>query len=150
MLVYRIQKAKYAAEISGSGSTLVSGRCHQAGKYPIFYTSSNTSLAILECLVHLPTVVKPPDIVLLSLEIPDESIVKVVLKDLPGSWNQKGYFDEVQRWGTKWLQGLSSLAIIVPSVTSADYNILINPSHPGFRSVKIVDSRRVSLDDRLI
>jgi RES domain-containing protein len=150
MLVYRIQKAKYANDITGTGSTLVSGRWHQAGKLPILYTSSNISLAILECLVHLPTVVKPPDLVLLTIEVPDKSIVTIETKNLPENWNKKGYFDEVQQWGTRWLQGLSSLAIIVPSVTSPDYNILLNPGHPDFSHVKIIDSRPITLDDRLI
>jgi RES domain-containing protein len=150
MLVYRIQKAKYASDISGFGSTLVSGRWHQAGKHPILYTSSNISLAILECLVHLPTVVKPPDLVLLTLEVPDSSIVKPETKDLPENWDKKGYFDDVQRWGTTWLQSFSSLAIMVPSVTSADYNILLNPGHADFSHVKIANSRPITLDDRLI
>jgi RES domain-containing protein len=150
MLVYRIQKAKYANDISGTGSTLVSGRWHQAGKHPILYASSNTSLAILECLVHLPTVVKPPDLVLLTIDVPDKSIVTIDTKNLPENWNKKGYFDDVQQWGTKWLQGLSSLAVLVPSVTSPDHNILVNPGHPNFGHVKIVDSMPITLDDRLI
>lgn len=150
MQVFRIQKAKYAGDISGFGSTLVSGRWHQAGKHPIVYTSSNISLAILECLVHLPTVVKPPDLVLLTLDIPDNRIVKPETKDLPENWNKKGYFDDVQRWGTTWLQSLSSVAIIVPSVTSPDNNILVNPRHSDFRLIKIIDTRPITLDDRLI
>lgn len=150
MLVYRIQKAKYAKDITGTGSTLVSGRWHQAGKYPILYTSSNISLAILECLVHLPTVVKPPDLVLLTIEIPDKSIVTIETKNLPENWNKKGYFDDVQQWGTKWLQGLSSLAVVVPSVTSPDHNILVNPGHRDFSAVKIIESAPITLDDRLI
>jgi len=150
MLVYRIQKAKYANDISGTGSTLVSGRWHQAGKHPILYASSNISLAILECLVHLPTVVKPPDLVLLTIDVPDKSIVTIDMKNLPENWNKKGYFEDVQHWGTKWLQDLSSLAVLVPSVTSPDHNILVNPRHPDFGHVKIVGSRSITLDDRLI
>jgi RES domain-containing protein len=150
MLVYRIQKARYADDTSGTGSTLVSGRWHQAGKQPILYTSSNISLAILECLVHLPTVVRPPDLVLLTIDVPDKSIVTIDTKNLPENWSKKGYFDDVQQWGTAWLQSSSSLAVIVPSVTSPDYNILVNPGHPDFSHVKIVDSRPITLDDRLI
>lgn len=150
MLVYRIQKAKYANDISGAGSARVSGRWHQAGRNRILYTSSNISLAILECLVHLPSLVKPPDLLLLTIDIPDKSIVKVETKDLPQNWDKKGYFDNVQQWGTKWLQSLSSLAIIVPSVTSPDSNILVNPGHPDFHTVKILDRRTITLDDRLI
>lgn len=149
MFVYRIQKAKYASDISGIGSTLVSGRWHQSGKNPILYTSGNVSLAILECLVHLPSVVKPPNLVLLTLELPDKEVVKVAIKDLPENWEKKGYFDNVQQWGMDWLKSQSSLAIIVPSVTS-DFNILINPQHPNFHSVTVVACKPITLDDRLI
>ena len=150
MRVYRIQKAKYAADTSGSGSTLVSGRWHQAGKSPILYTSSNVSLAILECVVHLPPAVKPPDLLLFTLMIPDAAIVTVAETDLPENWNKRGYNDNVQRWGTAWLQSLKSLAIAVPSVTSPDYNILVNTNQPEFKSVSIIDSKPITLDDRLI
>lgn len=150
MYVYRIQKAKYANDISGTGSTLVSGRWHQSGKNPILYTSSNVSLAILECLVHLPSVVKPPNLVLLTLEIPDTEVAKIEINDLPENWDKKGYFDSVQQWGVDWLKSKASLAIMVPSITSADFNILINPLHSKFHSVKITGSRSITLDDRLI
>jgi RES domain-containing protein len=150
MRVYRIQKAKYAGDISGFGSTLVSGRWHQAGKHPILYTSSNISLAILEYLVHLPSVVPPPDLFLLTLDVPDASIVKIPMEDLPENWDKKGYYDNVQQWGTKWLGSQSSMGIIVPSVTSRDFNILINPLHIDFSSVKLINHRPITLDDRLI
>lgn len=150
MQVFRIQKAKYAANISGSGSTLVAGRWHQSAKNPILYTSSNISLAILECVVHLPPGVKPPELLLLTLEIPDDVIVTIMQADLPDNWNKKGYYDNVQRWGTAWLQSLTSLAIAVPSVTSPDFNILVNPSHPAFGSITVTDSRPITLDQRLI
>lgn len=150
MRVYRIQKVKYATDISGIGSTLVSGRWHVAGKLPMLYTSGNISLAILECVVHLPPSVKPPDLVLLTLEIPDAAIVTKNETDLPENWNKKGYHDNVQRWGTAWLISLSSLAIAVPSVTSSEHNILLNPTHPDFTSVKVVGHRGITLDNRLI
>lgn len=150
MLVYRILKAKYASDISGFGSTLVAGRWHLASKSPILYTSSNISLAILECVVHLTSSVKPPELLLITLEIPDAGIVTISNADLPDNWNKKGYYDNVQRWGTDWLQSLTSLAIAVPSVTSSDNNILVNPSHPDFGAVTITNSRPITLDDRLI
>ena len=150
MQVYRIQKAKYAGDISGFGSTFVSGRWHEAGKNPILYTSSNISLAILECLVHLPSLVKPPDVVLLTIEVPDAGIIKIRQEDLPNNWNKKGYFNNVQQWGMDWLKKQSSLAIMVPSVASPDLNILVNPLHRDFRSVTIISSQPIPLDDRLI
>lgn len=151
MLVYRIQKAKYAADISGKGSMSVSGRWHLAGPNPMLYCSSNVSLAILECLVHLPSAVKPPDLLLLTLEIPDNAVVTVAEDDLPDNWNKKsGYFDNAQRWGTHWLQGMTSLAIKVPSMISPDHNVLINPLHPDFIAIKVKSQAPITLDDRLI
>jgi RES domain-containing protein len=150
MRVFRIQKTKYATDISGFGSTLVSGRWHLAGKSPILYTSSNISLAILEHVVHLPPAAKPPGLLLLTLEVPNHGVITIAEADLPENWNKKGYHDNVQRWGTAWLQSLTSLAIAVPSVTSPDFNILINPGHPDFGSITITDNRPITLDDRLI
>lgn len=150
MRVFRIQKTKYAKDISGVGSTLVSGRWHLAGRNPILYTSSNTSLAILEYLVHLPSVVKPPELVLLTIELPDAMVTNVKAHDLPEGWDRKGYSETVQLWGTNWLAGQSSLAIEVPSVASPDRNILINPGHHDFHKVKVVHSKAITLDDRLI
>jgi len=150
MHVYRIQKVKYATDIRGIGSTLVSGRWHLAGKNPVLYTSSNVSLAILEYVVHLPPEVRPPNLLLLTLHIPDAAIIHIVEADLPENWNKRGYHDNVQRWGTEWLANMTSLAIVVPSVTSPDHNILVNPGHPEFHSIKIIESRPITLDDRLI
>lgn len=150
MKVFRIQKAKYGVDISGFGSTLVSGRWHKAGNHPILYTSSNISLSILECLVHLPSVVKPPDLLLLTLDIPEKFIAEIPTNDLPKNWNKKGYFDRVQQWGTDWLISMSSLAILVPSVTSPDFNVLVNPRHTSFKTIKVTDKRTITLDDRLI
>jgi RES domain-containing protein len=150
MRAYRIQKAKHKNDISGFGSTLVAGRWHQAGKIPMLYTSSNVSLAILECLVHLPPGVKPPDLLLLTLEIPNDGMAAIPNTDFPENWNKKGYYENVQRWGTAWLESRTSLAISVPSVISSDDNILINPTHPAFTSIVVLDTTSVTLDDRLI
>jgi RES domain-containing protein len=150
MQVYRIQKAKYKNDISGYGTTLVAGPWHQSGRYPILYTSCNVSLAILECVVHLPPAVKPPELVLHTLEIPDAKVEITDEADLPINWNKKGYFDVVQQWGSTWLQSRKSLAILVPSVLSPDNNILINPNHPDFSSVVVIESRSITLNERLI
>jgi RES domain-containing protein len=150
MLLYRIQKSKYATDISGFGSTLVAGRWHQAGKNPILYTSCNISLAILECVVHLPPTSKVPDLLLLTLKIPDNALLTIPPESLPENWNKKGYHDDVQRWGTAWLQSATSLAVKVPSVTSRDYNVLINPAHTDFRFVEIIESTTITFDERLL
>ena len=151
MVVYRIQKAKYKKDISGFGSTLVSGRWNFAGDRPILYTASSQSLAILETLAHLTNGIRPPKLVLLKIYLPDEEVRKIEIDDLPSNWNKKGYFPEVQEWGTEWAKNMSSLAVSVPSVISSDPIILINPQHPGFYKVKVITSEENFLiDDRLL
>ncbi|MEA1911349.1 MAG: RES family NAD+ phosphorylase [Spirochaetota bacterium] len=52
--------------------------------------------------------------------------------------------------GGRWIDSLESLAIIVPSaVVSEEFNILINPSHPGMKEVRILSSSDFSFDYRL-
>lgn len=150
MRVFRVQKAKYADDISGYGSTLVSGRWHIAGAFPILYTSSNISLAILEYLAHLSPGIKPPALVQLSLEIPDHVFQHVSPSQLPENWNKKGYFPTVQEWGTQWLAERKSLALAVPSIVSPDHNVLINPLHPDFISVKLIETKPLALDMRFL
>ena len=150
MTVFRIQKAKYRKDLSGIGSTLVSGRWHLAGGQPMLYTSSGRSLAILEILAHLNGV-KPPALVLLTISIPDSAVLTVKENALPPNWDKKGYFPEVQEWGMAWLKSNSSLAISVPSIISKDPNILINPTHSRFKEVKIQKTQDDFLtDDRLL
>lgn len=151
MIVYRIQKSKYGADISGIGATLASGRWNLSGGQPMLYTASSRSLAILEQLAHLPSIIKPPKLALLNISIPDDSIVVVDESDLPYGWKEMPYKPEVQQWGMDWLKVNSSLAISVPSSISLDQNILVNPSHPRFREVEVQSSvNDFLIDGRLL
>lgn len=138
MIVYRLQKATYKNDISGVGSTLVSGRWHTSGSVPMLYTTSNRSLAILEILSQLPKGIPGPKLNMLSIKIPDASVVIIDTTTLPKGWDLVGQRIDVQNFGMDWLRSMSSLAIAVPSVISGDNNILINPMHPEFKMVKVV------------
>ena len=100
MKVYRIQKASYGSDISGNGSTLISGRWHRVSRYAMLYTASNRSLAILESLVHLSTSGPFPRHTLLEIEIDDSVVREIDSEALPKGWdNKNSNVKEVQEWG---------------------------------------------------
>jgi RES domain-containing protein len=138
MTVFRLQKKKYGSDISGIGATLVAGRWNLKGDMPMLYTTTNVSLSLLEVLVHLPKSGVKPDLVLLKIEIPDDEIEVMGDSILPNGWNDLPYSIDVQRWGSNWLASLRSLAISVPSAITSDRNVLINPMHANFGSIKVV------------
>lgn len=152
MIVYRIQKEKYGDNIQGLGSSFAAGRWHLAGGLSMLYTASNSSLAILEVLAHLPPPhITPPRLILLEIEIPEIHVIQIPDIQLPANWNTKGYYKSVQDWGTDWLQAKRSLAISVPSVLSKDRNILINPNHSDFNLVVVARAHHnFMLDNRLL
>ena len=61
MRVYRIAKGKYAQDLSGEGARLYGGRWNRRGT-SVLYTAGNSSLAMLEKLVHIPPYVFPKDL----------------------------------------------------------------------------------------
>jgi len=103
------------------------------------YCAETSSLAALEVLVHLP---KPADFNKLSyrildLDIPDDCIVAPA-----------GSIDAPQAVGRTLLPG--HLAFIVPSfANSLERNVVLNPEHPNFSSVKPGKLRPFFLDQRL-
>ena len=142
MRVFRIQKLKYGADISGKGSNLVSGRWNLKGEKLILYTAENKSLALLEKIESFSTKpgIKPPAFVLLEIELPDNRVICLEDEQLPIGWNDEDDHKAPQTLGMRWLTKNESLALSVPSVISFDRNILINPQHPDFNVVKVIKS----------
>ena len=85
MEVFRLSKAQYASDLTGTGAKLAGGRWNRAG-VAVLYTSSSRALATLEVLVHIPAFYVPFDYVLSSIWIPDDSIQVLDIKLLPADW----------------------------------------------------------------
>ena len=86
MLVYRITNRKCASDISGTGAALYPGRWNKKGT-PVLYTGTNREIALLEILVHIPPMISP-ELDILTLEIPDDSVLTVEINDLPDNWDR--------------------------------------------------------------
>jgi RES domain-containing protein len=149
--IYRFTKRKYARPVSnalsGEGARITGGRWNVPG-YRAVYTSAHISLAILEILVHAGEPEDLEDWVVIPLELVDKQVERLAAEKLPKDWRSK--LELSQHLGTKWLTSGSSLALEVPSVIVPDEsNILLNPLHADFESMKLGDPKHYLLDSRL-
>ena len=147
MLLYRLSRKKYAEQLSGKGAALFGGRWNSVGR-PVIYTSEYRSLAVLEYRVNNPLAVK--DLMMLTIEVPDNSIKTISKTELPENWNAFDPESPVAKLGDLWLHQAESLMLKVPSVpVPEEHNFLINPLHPSMKEVKIIDSSAYLLDNRM-
>jgi len=140
MVVYRIAREKYHKDISGTGSRIHGGRWNYKG-ISVLYTSESRALSTLEYLVHVDHDLIPPDLKLLSIEIPmtNDEVLSVSAKKLPKNWMVAPPPEILKRIGQESLFDQNRLAVKIPSVIIPDeFNLIINPQHKDFKSVRII------------
>jgi len=154
--VYRIgtDTPHYTADdVTGTGAKITGGRWNSAG-HAVVYAAASRALAALETLVHLaPAGAFPANRYLVELHVP------------AAIWNARTIFDPTANvgwdaeppgavslmWGDQWLQAVSSLVAVVPSVIVPEEEVvLLNPRHPDLAHVKVRKMRRWSYDSRLL
>lgn len=147
MLVYRLARQKYAHQLDGQGAALFGGRWNSVGQ-PVIYTSENRSLAVLEYRVNNPLPIH--DLMILSLELPEDRIPKIEISELPDQWQTYTFESPCTSIGDQWLREQETLPLKVPSaVVPQEYNVLINPLHPNMEKVKIVEALPFMMDHRM-
>jgi len=149
MIVYRITKHNFAADIKGTGAALFSGRWNKAGM-PVLYTGISKEIALLETIVHAtPMIVTDLDI--LTIEIPDDSITELEIKDLPANWAEYPAPTKLSDTGKSWVLAGLTVALKVPScIINTSYNVILNFNHSDYRKVKVLDHSKFHFDLRLI
>jgi RES domain-containing protein len=151
MRVFRIGLARFLRireeAFSGRGGMVSSGRWHTEG-HPIVYTAQSLSLAALEILVHLKQTQSVEPFLSYAAEIPDELILKP--ESYPARW--KSRIEVSRAFGDAWLEGKSTPALRVPTILApGEWNVLLNPLHPGFSSSWIhAGPDRFTFDARLL
>jgi RES domain-containing protein len=150
MVFYRITKAAYARDLSGSGPRLYGGRWNPKD-ISVIYTSESRALAALEFFVHLSRAVILPGLSLVSVEVPESvSRKEVPLASLPRGWRAYPAPPELAIIGSTWIRSKESLLLRVPSVLMPpEGNFLINPAHPEMSRVRIIEVMAYTLDQRL-
>ena len=149
MKVYRISKCIFIENLSGAGAAAYPGRWHNKGTH-ILYTAASASLALLESVVHLAGILIP-DYCLLCLEVPDKSILDMDIKKLPANWKDNPSSDTLKLIGDAFINENKFLLLKIPSaIIPEECNYLINPAHKDFKGVKVVYTRVISIDRRLL
>jgi RES domain-containing protein len=148
MKVYRISKCQYIDDLSGKGAALYGGRWNNKGTY-VLYTAATPALALLETVVHVNTI-PVSGYCMATIELPGADILVLTEKDLPRNWQHNPPPSSLKKIGDRFIKEGLALALQLPSVIiPQDHNILINPKHPQFKTLRLVEKRFIPFDDRL-
>lgn len=148
MIVYRITKSKRASDISGYGASVYPGRWNKKGT-PVLYTGESKEIALLENIVHIPPMMTP-ELDLLIIEIPDDSITILTPEDLPSNWHHFPAPTVLSDLGQRWIDAGDTLALKVPSsIIHSANNIILNCRHKEYSSVRIRSKKKFYFDSRL-
>jgi RES domain-containing protein len=150
MIVYRVAVEKFKDSIlSGIGAEKVGGRWNEVGTRAV-YCSENASLALLEYYVHsVNTNNLPSQILVAKIEFPD-GLKIIEPKELPKNWMHYPYASETSSVFSKEVVQRGEFALRVPSsIVGLESNIILNPLHPEFGTVKIIEFLPLPLDERL-
>lgn len=148
MLVYRITGKKYASNIFGTGAAIFGGRWNKKGT-PVLYTGESKEIALLETIVHTPPMLVP-DLDILTLEIPDNSITEIRIVDLPSNWIDYPAPSILAEIGENWVKKGETIALKVPScIIHSACNYILNCRHSEYNKVKLIEHKNFHFDSRL-
>ena len=139
MIVYRLCKAKYSHDLTGSGAEKTGSRWNSRGT-PMVYTSESRALCISEIALHMPLGILPNDYEIVSIDLPsDIAIHRIKETELPGDWKLFPHSVSSRKIGDGLIRQNKHLILKAPSaVVPGDYNYLINPRHRDSFKVKII------------
>jgi RES domain-containing protein len=147
MLVYRICLAKYASSLKASGRAAR----WNPNEVEMIYTAGSRSLACLENVVHRNQIGLSMAFKVMTIDIPDDLLILSILKkDLIDHWSDFQNIPVTQHLGEKWILTAASPVCKVPSsIIEGEYNYLLNPNHPKFKSINLLKSEPFVFDKRI-
>ena len=150
MRIWRICKQQYAA-FNGIGAERYGGRWNSPGRR-VVYCASSLSLASLETFVHTEPGLLPQDLVSVVAQLDDDVSRQVItIPTLPENWRNYPAPEHLQQIGNQWLIANNSAVLVVPSsVIPVENNYLLNPLHPDFPRIRIIDTTPFAFDPRML
>ena len=142
MRLYRIVKTKHAYDLSGNGAKINGGRWNHEG-IACIYLSENRALSLLEYTAHTGINILPPALCFITVEVPENSMRTLSVKELPVNWMQRPHSRENRDLGSSLLAATNCLLLKLPSpIINQEFNFVLNPLHPLIGSVKITGVTR--------
>ena len=150
MRLYRIARALYP-ELDGEGARRDGGRWNEPGR-AVVYTAGSPALAALEVLVHVDPADVPDDLLLQTIEVPEDlRCTAIDASGLPTNWSKVPEHPACDAAGTRWVDAGTTAGCWVPSAPiPEERNLLLNPGHPDFTRVRVVAERPFTFDPRLV
>jgi RES domain-containing protein len=152
-LVWRLARPEFAEQLDGGGSGLEGGRWNPAGVLAL-YTSEHLSMSVLEVYVHLPPQMRDvlPVLTAVQISVPDSAgTTRVTTERLTELLATADPLAACRAIGAAWIGRSVDLALQVPSViVPEETNLVLNPTHPQMREVRIVSARPFHFDPRLV
>ena len=147
--MYRIADSLYASTLVASGRP---ARWNSKG-VDMLYFAETLALACLENAVHRSQMeLVNGNYSKMTVEAPD-NLLDVDITHLPKGWDDKTMKGKYlsQQVGDNWIRSHASLILRVPSVIlpGNGYNFLVNPNHPDFTLLKILDTSPFEFDPRI-
>jgi len=146
-----VLRKKYArAPFDGEGAYRYGGRWSGPG-IRLAYASEHQSLAMLEYFVHLDKEDPPGDLVLAVADIPENlSREHIDVSRLPSNWRDAAAPPELARFGDRFAQTREHVLLVLPSALApTENNCLINPEHPDFKRIDVLDVEPLKYDPRM-
>jgi RES domain-containing protein len=131
--------------LSGTGAWVTGGRWNSKGR-PVLDASCSSALACLETVVHLAGGVPLPlRRSLVRLDVPDDIWAARdvwTADDLKPGWDAEPPGTVSMELGEAWLAGKGTSIVQLPSaIAPDDWNVLVNPAHPGAGAITATRAR---------
>jgi RES domain-containing protein len=149
MLVFKVGKTRYSGDLSGEGARLHGGRWNHRN-IPCVYCSESRALAVLEFSVNAGLEDIPWALSITAIEIPENVIRIVSLKELPANWQSLPAPASTKDFGSGLLARDDFAVFRLPSVViPQEFNYLLNPKHPQSGKFKVRMVEDFNFDPRI-
>jgi RES domain-containing protein len=147
--LWRVYRKLFGPSLDGEGALHAPGRWNSLGNRAVYF-GGTAAIVVLEKLVHLDPEVIESDLMLGTFEA-DLGFEDVWPADVDPWENGLQDIAWTRRNGDKWLTGMSSTLLRVPSaILPEEYNFMFNPKHPDAGKLKLIDERPFAFDGRLL
>jgi RES domain-containing protein len=148
MRAFRIADRRFPL-FDGTGARLAGGRWNSPGR-SVIYAAETYAGAVLEVLVHANLGRLPRTHAWIEITIPSEVSTETVTAEIVPRWDAHDP-SATRGFGDRWLEERRSAVLLVPSFVTRgrERNLLINPEHRQFSTIKTTKPQDVAWDERL-